>query len=350
VARWTTPFLLILALAAPRAAPASDLREQSARDWDARGLTRIEVGNARGETSVSASRDGRVHLVALKIVRNGDRRGGDQLARDTRVEAEVAGGTLKLYVRYPQHREIHLDLWDVMKGIDIPEVEVRLSILVPPASSVRLQSASGDLQTSGIGGRQDLQASSGDVEVTAATGALAVATHSGDATLTDVNGARLETSSGAVVISSARGPVTVHTGSGDVRVDSASDSLSVETSSGEVRIGLARSGLNVRTGSGDVIARAGGRVRVRTESGEAKVALIAPLHAADLATGSGDLSVRVAQGIEGRLDADAGSGDVDVQLPMIERTSRNNHIVGRMGRGNTDIVIRSSSGSVNVAR
>jgi DUF4097 and DUF4098 domain-containing protein YvlB len=135
-----------------------------------------------------------------------------------------------------------------------------------------------------------------------------------------------------------------------VRVDAADDSIRVETASGEVRVGLARGGLDVRTASGDVIARGGGRVRVRTVSGEAKVALIAPLRHADLSTASGDVTVRVAPGIDCELDADAGSGEVDVELPLDVRSMHGNHVVGRLGRGTAGIVIRSSSGSVNVAR
>lgn len=350
MARCMTIVATALTLTTPAPAGAEEQRLQSARQWDARGLSQIQVENPRGETSVRASHDGRVHLVALKILRHSERRGADVLARETTLEADVQSGVLALRVHYPQHREIRLDVWDLMKGIEIPEIEVRLALEVPEELRVALHSTSGDLQTAGLSGRQDLTSISGDIGVTDASGPLRVETRSGDATLMEITSAAIGSTSGDVVVTSARGPVDVSTRSGDVRVDSGVDSITIETASGEVRVGLARDGLDVRTASGDVVARGGGRVRVRTVSGEAKVALVAPLRHADLSTGSGDVTVRVASGIDCQLDADAGSGEVDVELPLDVRTMHGNHIVGRLGRGTAGIVIRSASGSVNVAR
>jgi DUF4097 and DUF4098 domain-containing protein YvlB len=349
VARWMTIVATVFLVATAGSARAEEVREQSSRDWEARGLDRIQVDNPRGETSVLASRDGRVHLSALKILRHSERRGAQALSRATILEADTRPGTLEVRVRYSQ-QTIHLDLWDVMKGIELPEVEVRLVLEVPPELRVSLNSASGDLRSAGLSGRQDLKSASGDIDVSDATGSLHVDTRSGDATLDAIASAVIGTASGSVVITSARGSVAVNTSSGDVRIDSASDSVRIATESGEVRVGLARGGLDVQTASGDVVARGSGRVRIRTGSGEAKVALIAPLQLADLATSSGDVIVRLAPGIDCRVDADAGSGDVEVELPLEVRTMHGNHIVGRLGRGIAGIVIRSSSGSVNVAR
>lgn len=348
--RWMTTLATAIALATPGMATADDLRQQSERDWDAKGLNRIEVDNPRGDTSVRVSRDGRVHLMALRIVRHSERRGANELTRDTSLEADVQSGVLALRVRYPQRREIHIDVWDLMKGIEIPEIEVRIALEVPSGMHVALHSSSGDLQTAGLSGRQDLRSSSGDIDVSDASGPLSIDTRSGDATLQDVTSADIGTASGDVVVTSARGPVSVSSQSGDVRIDSAADSVTIATTSGEVRVGLARAGLDVRTASGDVVARGGGHVRVRTVTGESKVALVAPLRHADLSSSSGDVNVRVASGIDCQLDADAGSGEVEVELPLDVRTMHGNRIVGRSGRGTAGIVIRSSSGSVNVAR
>ena len=348
--RRMTNIVIVLALLAPGVLGAEERREQSSRDWDAHGLTRVEVENSRGDTSVRPSHDGRVHLVALKLVRHSEGHGADALASGTRLTADQRSGVLQIHVQYPQRREIRLGVWDLVKGIEIPDVEVRLAIEAPPAMLVSLRSASGDLQTSGMTGRQDIHSASGDVDVADAASAVSVETRSGDATLGDVGPVAVSSASGSVVIASARGTVAVETQSGDVRIDAASDSVRVATASGEVRVGLARAGLDVRTASGDIIARGGGQVRIRTASGESKIALIAPLRRAEFSSSSGDVNVRVAPGIECELDADAGSGDVDVQLPLDVRSMKRNHVIGRLGRGTAEIVIRSSSGSVNVAR
>jgi DUF4097 and DUF4098 domain-containing protein YvlB len=291
-----------------------------------------------------------VHLIALKILRHSERRGAQELSRETRLLANMESGVLEIRVQSPQRREIRIDMWDLVKGVEIPQIDVRLALEVPASMHVVLRSSSGDVQTSQLIGRQDVRTASGDIDISGASGLLSVETRSGDVTLTDVGTASVGTASGDVVITSARGALDVDSQSGDVRVDSASDSVLVTTASGEVRVGLARDGLDIRTTSGDVTARGGGHVRVRTTSGETKVALMAPLRHAEFSSASGDVTVRVASGIDCDLDADAGSGEVDVQLPLDIRSMKGNHLVGRMGRGNSGIVVRSSSGSVNVTR
>jgi DUF4097 and DUF4098 domain-containing protein YvlB len=195
-----------------------------------------------------------------------------------------------------------------------------------------------------------LRSSSGDIDVSDASGTLSIDTRSGDVSADTMAGGSIATSSGNVLVGSARGRLAVESRSGDVRIDSAADSARVETGSGEVRVGFARLGLDVRTGSGDITARAGGRVRATTSSGETRLALTAPLHSAAIESGSGDVVIRVAPAIECRIDAGAGSGDVDITLPLLARESKDNRVIGRLGRGTAAIVIRTASGSINVAR
>src|SRR5262249_41054418 len=151
--------------------------------------------NPRGETTVRASRDGRIHLVAVKILRHSERRGAAELSRATTLEADPQSGVLRLSVRYPQRRAIPLGGWGLVKGIEIPEIEVRLALEVPPATRVTLQSASGDLRTAGLSGHQELTSSSGDIDVADATGLLRIDTRSGDATLESIGAAAIGSTS-----------------------------------------------------------------------------------------------------------------------------------------------------------
>lgn len=350
IRRWLT-LMMVLALGAPGLARSSEaLRQQSSRDWDARGLTRVEIENPSGDISVRPSRDGQVHLVALKTVRNPESQGATRLAEETRLMADLTSGVLKIGVRYPTRREIHINLWDLMRHFEFPEVAVQLAVELPPGLPLALRSASGDLQTSGVSGRQVLHSSSGDIEVEGAGASLSIETRSGDVTTETIAGGSVATSSGNVVIASSRGPLVVRSRSGDIRVDSATDSVTVESGSGEVRVGFARLGLDARSGSGDITARAGGAVHVESSSGEIKLALTSPLRRADIQSGSGDVVVRVAPAIECHIDAEAASGDVEIGLPLINRISREHQVIGRLGRGTSAIVIRTASGSINVAR
>jgi hypothetical protein len=335
-------------LLAPAVVRAEDLREQSSRSWDAAGSRAIEVSNPRGLTSIRASRDGRIHLVALKIVHLGGTAQGRDLARNTRVEAGPSGERFAVRVVYPQRRVVRIGLWDLVHGLEIPQVEVRLSLEVPPSIPVELHTASGDLETAGLTSRQSLRTVSGDVEVSDADGALSVVTASGDLRLDEVAATRIQTTSGDVEIGFSRGPLTVTTASGDVTLDASDDSVTVTTTSGEVRIGHGRRGVRVHSESGDVSATASGRVDVETTSGEARIELALPVLAADIRTQSGDVSVRVPSRLECRIDAQTSSGDLDVSLPLETQTTGQHRLIGTIGRGTVPLRLRSSSGNLEL--
>ncbi len=345
----TLAALLVLVLAlSPGPARSAELREQSSRDWDAAGISRIEVSNARGLVSLTPSRDGRIHLVALKLVRHGRPAESAELARKTRVEAGRTGDRLWIHVTYPQRREIRVGILDLMHGIEIAQAEVRLSIEAPATFALDLETSNGDLESDGFTGAQVLHAVSGDVTVGSARGSLDVETTSGDAQLEDVAGARVQTTSGEVVVVSSRGPLRAESQSGNIRVESADDSVSVTSSSGEIHVGLARGGLRVETGSGDVTARAGGSIRVSTSSGEVQLGLTPRFRDAEIRTGSGDVELRLPEHPDCRIDAETSSGSVDVNVPMDLTRTGTHRIQGTIGRGSRRVIVRSASGSVDV--
>src|ERR1041385_2919830 len=127
-------------------AGAATWREQSERDWPAHGLQELDIANPRGLVSVRASRDDRVHLVAMKIVRNCTERSATELSRQARVEADATGTRPRLSVAYPQRRDIRIGLWDLFHGFEIPELEVRLALEVPPSLPIHFHTASGDVE------------------------------------------------------------------------------------------------------------------------------------------------------------------------------------------------------------
>src|SRR5205085_10825556 len=130
-------------------------REESRAEFDARGLAMLEVTNSRGLVTVSPSRDGRIHLTALKIARSNDKSRSLRYARETTVLHEVRDGALVLQVRYPQRQSENIGLWQLLHGgFEFPHIEVRLAIEAPAELAIVLSSTSGDLETDGIAGEQ----------------------------------------------------------------------------------------------------------------------------------------------------------------------------------------------------
>ena len=337
--------LTLLAGAVP--ASAGVWRESSERVLPATGLRAVRIENPSGLIQVRPSRDGRVHVTALKVIR-GDAGDHDRLARGSRVEIGTDAGVLDLQVSYPSNIRVQLNFWDLFKGFEFPRVEVRLSVDVPPGLPVTLTSASGDLSSEGLVAPQSLSSSSGDITVRAG-GRVAASSASGDLFGIDCSGGTFRSTSGDVVVESARGPVVIHTASGDAAVTGGADSLSVETVSGDIRVDRAARGLIASTGSGTIdVKRAAGRVSIESASGDLAVGLEAPLTAATVTSGSGDIELRLAPGLSCDLEVRTSNGTLDAALPIQVKSMSRHMISATVGRGGAPVTIRSSSGDIHV--
>jgi hypothetical protein len=340
--------------AGPAAGASSDpraaIREQSEKTFEARGLRSLQVTNARGLISVRPASDGRIRLVALKIVRGGDNRQTRELAASTSVETRIAGDRCLVEVRYPTGRQLKVGFFELLAGVEFPRVEVRLALDVPPDLELDLKSTSGDVTTDEMRGAQVLKSTSGDIGIGSALGPLHATTTSGEIEIDRLARAELASVSGDVLVGRAAGPVDVATTSGEITVEEAADSVRASSVSGDVRIARARRGAEVRTTSGSIEVRAAGRIDVRTVSGDLVAAADAPFGGAEIETQSGDLTVKLGAGVGCALEVSTASGSIDIALPLSMETVSRRHVAGRVPGGAARCVVRSSSGDIVVER
>jgi DUF4097 and DUF4098 domain-containing protein YvlB len=348
---------LLLAVAALALLPGSllaevpPLREQSQQVLEARGLRGLRVENPRGLVQVGPSRDGRIHLTALKVTTSRMSSRAQEFARGTRVETSTESGRFVVRVRYPQRQRLHASLSQLFKGeFDLPGVEVRLSLEVPPNLPVDLETTSGDLQTSGLAGAQSLQTTSGDIEVHAAAAFLSIATTSGNVMASGLGRAQVRTVSGDVELDAASGPLDIRTTSGDINLSEVTDSLSLSSVSGDIQVDRAPRGLDAGTTSGGIVVDglAGGLVRLRSTSGDVRFGLDRSLRRAEVSTVSGGITAHLADGLGCDLTLKSMSGTLDSSVPLKIRTVSRNEMSGAVSGGGPRVVLNSLSGDIVV--
>jgi len=327
------------------------LREQSQQVVEARGLTGLRVENPRGLIQVGLSRDGRIHLTALKLTASRMSSRAQEFASGTRVETSTESGRFVVRVHYPQRQMLHASLSQLFRGeFDLPRVEVRLSLEVPPRLPVDLETASGDLETSGLAGTQSLQTTSGDIEVHAAAAFLSISTTSGNVMVSGSGRARVRSVSGDVTLDAARGPLDIRTTSGDINLSGVTDSLGLSSVSGDIQVDRAPRGLDAGTTSGGIAVDglAGGLVRLCSTSGEVRFGLDRSLRRADVSTVSGGITVRLAEGLGCNLTLKSTSGTLDSSVPMQIRTVSRHEMSGVVSGGGPPVVLHSLSGDIAV--
>jgi DUF4097 and DUF4098 domain-containing protein YvlB len=179
---------------------------------------------------------------------------------------------------------IHVDY------VNMREISVDYEIAVPPDTTVRTRSGSGDQIIEGTRGNADLQSGSGDLKLANLAGEI-----------------RLQTGSGNVRAHDISGPVHASAGSGDIQVDeTGSGDIEVHTGSGNITVKGIQGGFRADAGSGDITAEGtqGGPWEIRTGSGNVHVRLPGnPAFDAELTSSSGTIDVgpAIEMTVQGRV-------------------------------------------------
>ncbi len=162
--------------------------------------------------------------------------------------------------------------------------------------------------------------------------AINAATGSGDVQIQDVGAnIKAQSGSGTVRAHGIQGPATLGTGSGDIELQQTGPGdVKAETGSGSIRLNGLNGALKASTGSGDIEA-----------AGQ-------PITDWKLSTGSG--SVRLVVGnAHFNLDADTGSGSINVSQPITMQGSLNkHHVSGVVNGGGPTIRIGTGSGDIQI--
>lgn len=340
--------LMVLGLTAPALADSERVREVSRATFESRGVKRLDVENSRGSIDIVPGSDGEVRLEALKVARGTTER-ARRLADQTLVEAGREGDRFVVRVRYPRHESYQFSFWELFGGVEVPGVDIHLTLTIPAGLAVDANSASGDIGTRGLAGEQLLETTSGDLEIEGARGPLRAASTSGEISVAGAARAILRTTSGDISVAGCTGPLRASTVSGALLVSESGDSVALESVSGDVTLRRVLRGFVATTTSGELIARdVAGRVRASTGSGDVEIRFSGPLTGAEVSTSSGDLDVWLPQGIRCAVEMKTSSGEINVQVPLELETVTRHRVTGRVGGGEVPVLLRSSSGDIGV--
>ena len=161
--------------------------------------------------------------------------------------------------------------------------------------------------------------------------------------------------------------ISATTGSGDVQIQDVGDAVKAQSGSGSVRVHGVQGAITLGTGSGNIELQQTGPGDVKAETGSGSLRLQGLSGALKASTGSGDIeaqgqptadwklttgsgSVRLIVGnAHFNLDADTGSGGINVSQPITMQGSLNHHhVTGVVNGGGPTIRISTGSGDVQI--
>src|SRR5467141_3241124 len=283
------------------------------RNYNVTGPIRLELTNASGDVDISGSADGKVH------VRSEVRASGfgldDTLANPP---IEQRGDTIRIGKDMSHMRH----------------VRIAYAIQVPRDTEISATVASGAQTIRGVRGPVKVQAASGSIRVEKIERDVQLSTASGSVSASDIgNDVRVSSASGSVTVANTGGDVRVNALSGFIRVSNPGGRIEADTASGEVEIQGAAKDVKSRAASG--------RVSVQGNPGADSYW--------ELKTVSGTVQLSVPASANLHLSAEAVSGEIRTDIPIVIEEQGKHSLRAHMGSGGGRVDVHTVSGEIRLS-
>jgi Putative adhesin len=284
-------------------------RQESELDLAAGTPLSLTVSNSNGEIRVFT---GDRPTAVVRSTKRGSRSGRALEESFTRIDQ--FGNTIVVAVEnvhWSNIGDLGRSIVDLVKGerplvgfgetaIDV-EIELPREIAEQATNKSRLNSANGDIEVEGLGGKVELNTASGDIRIGKGVLELTAHTASGQVTATDVDG--------RITVRSASGDIHVHRG----RLQR----LNVNTASGDVEVEAAIGGTETSS--------------LHSVSGDVDLKLTAPAATLTLSTVSGDANIKPPFEKEGRGKWRLGSAGASGPTLSVKTVSGDLEVEGTVG-------------------
>lgn len=283
------------------------------------GPIRLELTNAAGDVTIHGGADGKVHI-------HGDVRvsGMGFENPQTRLNEIVSNPPLD-------------QKGDVVRiGKDMSRthnLSITYVIEVPQSTEVSTKVASGAQEITGVRGPVQAEAASGAIRVNNIERVVRISTASG---VVDADNCGDD-----LRVSTVSGGVTAANIKGDVRINAISGFIQVSNPGGRVEADAASGSIDVRGANSDVKAHAAsGRIAIQgNPSGNGYW---------DLKTASGLVEITVPPAANFHLTANAVSGEIRTDIPIIIEEQSRRSLRAHMGNGGGRVEIQTVSGTIRV--
>jgi DUF4097 and DUF4098 domain-containing protein YvlB len=290
------------------------------RNYNVSGPLRLELTNASGDVDITGSADGKVHVRGEVRASgfgfdNPQKRLDDTLANPP---IEQRGDTIRIGKEISRMRN----------------VSIAYTIQVPRDTEVSATVASGAQTIRGVRGPVKVQAASGSIRVERVERYTQLSTASGSISAADIgNDLRVSSASGSVTVSNVRGDVHVNALAGVIRISKSGGRIEADTASGEVEIQGAANDVKAHAASG--------RVSVQGNPGADSYW--------ELKTISGTVQLVVPASANFHLSAEAVSGEIRTDIPIVVEEQGKHSLRAHMGSGGGRVDVHTVSGEIHVS-
>jgi DUF4097 and DUF4098 domain-containing protein YvlB len=290
------------------------------RNYTVSGPIRLELTNASGDVDISGSADGKVH-VRGEVRASGMGFGNPQKRLDDTVSnppIEQKGDTIRIGKEMSSLRNI----------------SINYTIQVPHDTEISATVASGAQTIRAVRGPVKVQAASGSIRVDKIDRDTQLTTASGSVSASDVgDDVQITSASGSVKVSNTKGDVRVNAVAGSIQIARPGGRVEADTASGQVEIQGASNNVKAHAVSGRVIVQGDPAANSYWE----------------LKTASGSIQLNVPAAASFHLSAQALSGEIRTDIPIMIEEQGKHSLRARMGNGGARVDVQTVSGEIRVS-
>ncbi len=185
----------------------------------------VSLSNIAGDIQVDTWNQPQVQIQAMKISRASTLELAQQNAQLVQIEVETVGNEVQIETKYPKSNNRNLN------------VSVEYVLMVPDRAAASINSVSGSIRATGLGGKVRLHTVSGSVDGQRLQGPTEAKSVSGEVSVVDtLDSVICKSVSGSVRASNVGGETEAKSVSGDVTVEMSRGSIEAEAMSGDVQI------------------------------------------------------------------------------------------------------------------
>jgi DUF4097 and DUF4098 domain-containing protein YvlB len=290
------------------------------RIYTVNGPLHLELANASGEVTITGSADEKVHVHADVRASgfgfdNPQRRLDDTLSNPP---IEKKGDTIRVGKDASHLRNI----------------TIAYTIETPHDTDVDVSVASGAQTIRGLRGPVKAQAASGSIRIEHIDRDVQLSTASGTVSATDVGSdARVMSVSGSVRVANVKGDVRIRAIAGVIEVSNPGGRVEADTASGSVEIEGASNDVKAHAASGSVSVRGNPAADCYWE----------------LKTVSGGIQLIVPPSANFHLSAEAVSGEIRTDIPIMIEEQGKHTLRARLGNGGARAEVHTVSGEIRVS-
>lgn len=319
-------FLLILGLSPTSSIAKEKFEEKFEKTVALAKDGKVYLSNIAGDIDVKTWDRGEVKIDALKVSKHSSMDKAKEYAGLVKIEVTEEGGTLSIVTKYPKN------------GPKNMSVSVDFNLMIPAGATADINSVSGDLTLTNIGGAAKAETVSGDVTLEKVAGTLKGKTVSGNVTVMGAaKGVYCKSVSGNVKVDDVVGDAELQTVSGTIEAGSVKGSITAENTSGDVKL--------IDVTDAKVI-------KAKTLSGDVDyVGVIYSDGSYNFKSHSGDVLLTVPSDAAFDLEAKTFSGSIesDFEITLTGKISKK-ELKGSVNGGGATLEVKTFSGDVHMKK